>query len=530
MVIANADETLFEIGRETPVPARESSFSPGAIVTLDNWEAIRDSGISPRFVSDLNGSRRSREEFLEGARMLGLNTIRKPLHPQQLVIADALGAELEDGRPVNSTVGILVPRRSSKTTSIVCVMLGRCALREEYLVGFTLATTGAKARARFRADIVGPLERIWPNAETRPFAIRKAAGSEAIEWPSGSRFSVLTPSGESFRSDALDAVVIDESGEASPELGEDLLAGARATQDTRPDGQFIIAGTAPSYRAGNLLYDTLEEFKASAPRVGIVEYSAPEPVTIEDYADWPTMREITLKAHPGVGTLTTIDVMEERWRQYREKPQSYLKEYLSIPGMAGQANALFDYEAWMLHASPVAFPKPPANATLTISVHPDRLASVALAAWRDEKGKACFLVLKHAPGLDWLTDFASAAALKRSIPVVYDNRTGSEVLVVTERMSRLKPRPRLNPRSFRDVQTATSLLISEIETGNVRHWNQDPLNIAVKVAVKRSHRGSTLIGRALDTDDILAVECAALGLHAYDAQPRRQRLPSMTAA
>lgn len=530
----NSSNESFEKVVSTPVPATETSFypEPDAFVPLsvDTWEAHRDSGISPRFASSLDGSERSREEFLEGARMLGLNTKRKPLAPQQLVISDALGAELEDGRPACSTIGVLVPRRSSKTTSLVAVALGRCANpeRPEYLVGFTLATTGAKARARFRADIVGPLERLYPDPETRPFVIRKAAGSEAVEWPDGSRFSVLTPSGEAFRSDAFDLIIIDESGEASPELGEDLTAGARATQDTRPDGQYVVAGTAPAYRDGNLLFDVLKEGRAGARRTGIIEYSAPEPVTAEDYADWDIIRDITLQAHPGIGTLTTIDVMEERWHQYREKPQSYFREYLSIPGMAGQEGALFDYESWMLHAKPGAFPVVPQDAALAIAVHPDRLTSSIVAAWRDKSGRACLLQVKAAPGIDWVTDFAGALALKRKVPLVYDNK--GEVLVVAERLARLNPRPLRKPRGYKDVLTATALLLDEVEHGRIQHWNQNEFNDAVKCAVRRTHRGSTLIGRRLDSDNVTPVEAAALALHAYDSQPVKRPLPRMTAA
>ncbi|MGA1838458.1 hypothetical protein VD659_16185 [Herbiconiux sp. 11R-BC] len=423
---------------------------------------------------------------------------------------------------------MLIPRRSSKTTSIVAVMLGRCAMREEYLVGFTLATTGAKARTRFRQDIAAPLARLYPDPETRPFVIRLAAGSEGIYWPeTGSAFTVLTPSGDSFRSDALDAVVIDESGEASPELGEDLMAGARATQDTRPDGQMVIAGTAPAYRDGNLLFDTLKDGRAEVPRVGIVEYSAPEPVTAEDYADWEVMREMTLKAHPGIGTLTTLDTIEDRWRQYRERPQSYLREYLSIPGMVGQAGQLFDYEQWMLNAKPGAFPTPPANAALAVSVHPDRLSASAVVAWRQDS-KACVLVMKNAPGINWLTDYAGALATRKRVPIVHDNK--GEVLVIVERLKRLNPRPLLKPRGYKDVLTATALFMTEVETGNVRHWNQDELNAGIKATVRRSHRGSVLFGRALDADDITTVEAAALALHAYDAQPVKRPLPRMIAS
>ena len=78
----------------------------------DGWASIRDSHIDPLFVSELNDSDQTQKEFLAGAELLGLQDI----HPRQLMVASVIGAGQE-------TVVIEMPRRSSKSTSILCVLL-----------------------------------------------------------------------------------------------------------------------------------------------------------------------------------------------------------------------------------------------------------------------------------------------------------------------------------------------------------------------------------------------------------------------
>jgi hypothetical protein len=92
------------------------------------WLAWRESALVPQLVTDLLTTDETRAEFVEGARLLRLDANGKHIKPQQLVIADVLNF----GHKFND---ILVPRRGTKTTSIEAVLVGRCALREDYAVG-----------------------------------------------------------------------------------------------------------------------------------------------------------------------------------------------------------------------------------------------------------------------------------------------------------------------------------------------------------------------------------------------------------
>jgi hypothetical protein len=514
---------------EVPVFAGNQLYSPWAGATSlfiepGNWEAHRDSGIRPQFVSSLANSEAGRVEALEGFRLLRLNREKFELRPQQLVIADALGATKEDGTPAASFLSVLAPRRSSKTTSALAVALGRCSMRDEYRVAFTLATTRDLAAKRFKYDIAMVLERLYPNKAERPMQVRTGTGTESLVWANGSIFSVVTPNADGFRSEAFDMIIVDEAQAASVEATDDILAGALATMDTRPDSQFVILGTAGAFREGNLLWMGLEMGRQKLEDRGIVEYSVYDPdrmITAEELADWETVEPLALAAHPGL-TSGLTPVSKVRGNFPLMKPATFLREYLSIFGMGGNKGGLFDLEAWALAGiATKAAPRPPEAFSMALAVHPDQTCASLVAAWRS-RGKARVLVLENRPGVAWVADRAATLASRYSIPIVHDDK--GVVNVQVSKMERMRPRPRLQKTGFRDVLEGVALFMAELDNANLQHYNQPELNEGIKATIKRAASGSTAFGRREQMDDITTVEAAAMALQAYDSRVVRAPL------
>ena len=501
--MVSADES-FENGVATPAYADSRIFLLRGDGSEEEWENVRETGTQPQFLSDLDDTEELRQEFMVGAKMMGLNTKRKPLHSQQLLVADVLNANAR-------FTGVLLPRRSAKTTSIFAWVLGRCASREEYLIGYTVATTGKKARDRFNKDIVPVLERLFPDPATRPFKITRAAGQERVTFDNGSIFQILKPSGEDFRSDAYDVVIIDEAGEADPAMGADILEAALPTQDTRPEPMIVFAGTAADYRVGNLLWDELVEGRVDTEDHAIIEYGAGELITAEDLADWPIIEEIVLRVHPGIGTLTTLKAVKTNWE--RLKPAQFSAEYLGVFGLVGAVGNLLNQDAWTA-AGEETMPTLPDKFALVIAAHPDQLSAAIGAVWRDDDGKAMFALLEHRHGVDWLAGTAAEIAQKYGVPIIHDNR--GVVMVETEQLQRMRPRPQLLPQTTKNVTTAAGLLVKEVELGNIRHFNQPALTLAAQTVTKRKILGSWGLGRPSEGDDITPIECMALGLRVFD--------------
>lgn len=465
---------------------------------------------------------------MEGARLLGIIGRRKTLKPQQLAVVDAVNAG-------KRRMAVLMPRRSAKSTTIWAIALGRCATRQDYAVAYTQMTSGSDARRRFRVDVIQVLERLWPDEDQRPWRIFKASGLERIEFDNGSSIRILVPSAEAFRGDAYDLVVLDEAGEASLDMSEDILQGLLPTFDTRPGAQLIVAGTAAEFRAGNLLYESLQRARDGKAGAGLVEYASPDSTDLDELNTWEGAKALVMAAHPGLATeevpdnLTTLEIAQERWEELSHG--KFAREYLSIFGTVGTATSFLNTAQWDAHADTGALPDMPTDRAVGLAAvtHPDQSVSALVAAWRDDKGRACLLLVDHRAGTDWLPRRAKELASKLHTTVTHDDR--GPILVSVETMERMRPRPKLKPSGSRETSTAAALLAKEIDEGNIVHWNQDELNAAVRLVTKRGGITAAMwwFGRRDPGHDIIAAEGASLALRWVDENPKRKRYTGIVA-
>lgn len=486
------------------------------LTTDAGWNAYRATGLEPTQVTNLGNDRADRDAFLHGAELLRIHgdTARpgNRVQPQQLQVVDVHGA----GHKRNAC---LLPRRSSKSTSLIALALGRAARREEYRVGILTMTTGKAGRSRFRKDVVAPLERLYPDPETRPFKIVKTAGSEAIEFPNGGMVVWLSTM-EDLRGEAYDWVILDEAGEPEPEKVTDVLAAALPTMDTRPGGQITVAGTAGRYRRGNLLWDWLE-----GDGGGVLRYCMPDHLTDEDTDTWEKVEPLILAAHPGIGTLTTLESVRENYEtvKQRDRVEDFLREYGGIFGAAGSTAALMDPQRWKDSAAGYGedgqriVPIPPEGGfAVAWQVHPHGLYATVSGGWRVD-GVGHIAILEKRRGTDWLAQYVWDLTQRYDNVHVaadlYFGPSGKE----WEKLDRSEPRPRLNPAGMGDVATATSLIVDELENGRLVHYDQPSMNEAAANAVKRAIGVKGKWGMAArDDEDITALQAAALALRLAD--------------
>lgn len=509
-----------------------------AEATWLEWRARAIPGESTELVT----TDQTRAEFLEGARLLRLDRFVRAGDggtgptPIQLAIADMLNA----GHFLN---GILEPRRTTKTTSIQAVILGRCTFRDDYQVGWTLATTGAKASERFKKDIVAPVTRIYPDPKNRPFDVNVGKGTEHIYWPAtGSWLNVYAPGGDGFRSGGFDFGWVDEGGEAEPDLSEDLTVAVLPTMDTKPGAQFVVSGTAAKYRGGNLLWDTLTD-----PAAGVIKHAIPETVDPEELESWEPeedhprgrVRALVEQYHPGVGWTTPLASVERNFIKFpREK---FLAEYLGVFGSEGSNVGLIPPAQWERAARPGELPKPPKRFTMAMAIHPDGLWASLAVAWRhtDEAddlvstalalaGESVPVVERVAVGLLWhqqgVQGFATKAlqfARKYKVPIIYD-QLSQAAGVETEALSRATPRPVLQPATTTDVRRAATKILKLLDEDGLIHWRQPQLDNAAAIAVKRQigTAGGFGFGRPKGdyAADITEVEAVSLAVQFLDEQ------------
>ncbi|MFN3948018.1 hypothetical protein [Microbacterium sp.] len=479
-------------------------------------------------VTELVTSEETRREFLEGARLLRMDKRKRPdggfgPSPVQLVIADMLNA----GRKFNA---ILEPRRTTKTTAVQAVILGRCAFRDDYLVGWTMTKRdgGQKTGERFRKDIVSHLERLYPNPKSRPFIINKGKGTEAIEWRDrGTFFNAYAPGNEAFTSGAYDIAWVDEAQDATPEVGADLMTSIPPTMDGRYKPQMIGSGTAPEYRRGNLLWNLLTMEGAGVLHHGIPDDTDPEELEAwEPDEDHPVarVRELVELYHPGIGFTTPLSDVHDNWKAMQVTPGAFDAEYLGKIGEEGSNTALIPPKDWSDAARPQSELETlelPKLLSVAIAIHPDgRWASIA-AAWKGEGERRHVALLHHQDGVDGLRNKILLNYRKHNRRIVYDDRRSPEAIEIGPLLT-ANPPIQARYLGTRDVSRAAVLTLKLLREGNLVHYSQEPLDGAVEIAVKRKigDTGAFGLGRPDERyrpdDDITPIEAVSRALYALE--------------
>jgi hypothetical protein len=561
VVTATDERSSFEISVEPPLVG-STEFSHTTVTTL--WEKVRSAGISPEWCGPLDDTPELRAEFLAGARLMGFELVDlddleavealrssdpqlEPIQPQQLLVADALNAGTD-------VAAIEMPRRASKTTTILCWCLGRCVSRPRYKVTYSAqdgmsgvanldewARDGLdrinpptddglppwlrnapkrkpkaqqRAEALFGADVVPFDEPAAAEKSGRCFIVYRSVTKAGVYFDNGSAFYVVRPDAKAFRGKAADISWVDESQEIEPTEGAALLAGILPLQDTRPGSMTIVSGTAGELRAGPL-WEFLARLRAGDPTMGGLDFAAPEDTPWSVVEDEDAAIALLKRVHPGVGTLTTEEKMRKRWRTI-PKPE-WAREYLSLwPETFGERAVPAE---WWANTARAKRPERPRRVAFGVAIKPGGSVAAIVAAWRDGKGRAYLEVVEHRPGTAWLPK--RMQELSRSYPgstIAYDDigegrATAGEAL-------RLRPKPRIRVQTYSDTAAGCVQFLRDLERGTLVHFTgQIGLDSAVEQAAKRSMRNDDKVWLFTPMErggDITCLDAAVRALRNWD--------------
>lgn len=488
-----------------------------------------------------------RYQFLVGARLYGLELVlpeheeeflaanpgRFTLKPQQLQVVDTLAKELDD-------YVFEIPRRASKTTTIFCYLLGRCAVLPGHQVTFS-AQSGVKGGARLREwktrlDLINPVEEFNPYARRirrkpapqalalfgedpapapeepadRGFKILMGEVGKGIYFDNGSQFLVLKPEAGAYRGEAADESWIDEAQEVDVDDGAELLAGIVPLQDTKPGSCLILSGTAAEARVG-ILWDALKRLRDKDEDAGGMDFAVPEDTVWALVENEESAMNLVLSMHPGIGTLTTLEKMRKNWRKM-QKPQ-WAREYLSMwPVTYGERE--ITPELW--ESAGLARKKArPARVAFAFDIKPGGSSSAIAAAWRDARGVAYIEIIEHRQGTGYIPERTQYLTRKyRGSDMAYDD-IGEGRATVTA-MATLKPKPKTRVQSYRDIAVGCVQIVRDLRDGTVRHFNQAPLDVAVEGATKREVYGDKGVWLWGGTGDITPLVAATKALRNWD--------------
>lgn len=521
-------------GRPTPLPEAVANHP---LLDEANWIELRDRGRDPLDESELVTTYQSRAEFLVGVWMLNLTV--KPQYggllgslvkaPQMLREADVIAA----GRRRNA---VLMPRRSSKTTTLWCVLVGRCYMRPMHMAGYTMLTLAKKAEERFELDVRNPILRQW-RVKSRglngPVKINDGKGGKGLSFPNGSELAVLAPKGDDIRSGAYDTMVFDEGGEPEPEDWDDIVGAVIPSFDTREGSQLIYAGTGGKYRTGSHFWKTLHD-----PNAGRIRYGVPDDQNPGELDSWEAGAGALIEAlHPGLDGLTTLDIIRDNFPDLG--PERFAMEYLGHFGDEHGNSTLLSVKAWQTGRQDGPIPEGITTASIALAVHPyGHWASIvvawhvtgatdlAAAAWELDgatmtEPRVGIKLIHHQRGVDGIERELLRAARRLSTPIVYDHGNPQARAAVERLLARAVPKPKVTPYQLGDVKVAHAQLVRDLESGAVWHWPQAPLDKAATIAIAQG-MGQGFLIRPPKTDttaDVTPLEGGALALHALPDRP-----------
>lgn len=449
-----------------------------------------------------------------GVAYVGANLQSLPLTRQGEEIAAVMEAKKKDGTPLYREVVAIMARRSTKTTSIWNVIIGRCATRPNYKV-VTTAQDGIRARNRFR-EVQRALDRADFDGHNDPAnrlgKLRWANGDEAIEFDNGSRIWVVPPEAGAFRGEAADCILFDEVGEYSPAKSDDLRSGALPLMDTRPDGQVIFTGTPGTSRTG-LLWEKFQAALAPKSKLGIVGYFARDHETTFSYdsdGSYTLNTKLLKQCHPGIGTVTTLQTIVDRAESM--PPAQFEREYFCRFPFDNATSAIPE-SLWNKAASSQGLPARPDDIGLGFDVAPDSSSAALVAAWRDGDGKAHIEVLGADWGTQWLPGAINKAVKKYRTPVGYDSIGAN--MDIADRLERLRITGA--PMFIRHMEGAAARLMQNLTEGNLVHYRQTDLTKAALGAAWRNIGDSgRLFARKQSAADVTPLVAASVALWQYD--------------
>lgn len=355
-------------------------------------------------------------------------------------------------------VVVLVPRQAGKTVLLRAVTVDR-ALTTPGADLFTTAQLGKDATARWH-DMREAVQSDPVMASH--VRVRAAQGSESLTFPNAAAIRPFAPTAKAIHGWSPPFVGVDEGWSFDAAQGEALDAAIRGAMLTRTDQQLWVisaAGTAES----EWLLCLVERGRAAVD----------DPTSDVAYFEWSVPDDVDLSTdaaasfHPALGDLITL----EGWHAERAalSPGTFARNLGNR--WTRTAETVVDVDLFASLADPT-ITEPTGDVAIAYDVAFDRSEAAVVAAWRDEQGRACWRVLRSAPGTGWLVPAVAEAV--RSMPrlraVGADD--GGPTRGATDDLRAAECE--VQTTGARDFATATGDVLTAIETHD-EHGNPSPL-------------------------------------------------------
>lgn len=438
--------------------------------------------------------------------------------PEQRLGLDLIFALDRQSKSAAFEVGVVACRQNLKTGLFKQAALGWLFITEQRLVVWSAHEFNTALEAL--RDMVALLDSC-AYLSRRVKRVLYANGQESIELTTGQRliFKARTKSGG--RGLTGDKVVLDEAFALRP----DHMGALLPTLSARPDPQ-VVYGSSAGLVGSDVLRGVRDRGRrGSSPRLGYLEWGAPQVPCEEDPCDHEVgvegcaldRRDLWQMANPLLGRTREngTGLTEEYIESERQAmpPHEFARERLGWWDEPGTAEAFGPGKCELGETRE----RPTAKVgALALAASFDLTKGCMGAAAHD--GDVVYLKpLAHGPGTGWLVAEAKALQVKHRVDVVVDSRGPAASLIPHLQRERV----RLKIADTSDVLDACADLFNAVRNERVHHGGDPELDDAVAGAVKRPVGDRWAWGRKQSTSDISPLEAVTLAAWHAKSAPKR---------
>jgi phage terminase large subunit-like protein len=416
---------------------------------------------------------------------------------QRQVVEVATEYDPATGIPHYRELMVSTPRQSGKSTLILALLLDRCLAWGSPQACVWTGQDGTSIRKKWLQELVPQLER----SELAPMIrqVRRANGSEGVEWHTGSRIELLPSSETAGHGMVIDLAVLDEIFADTDNRREAALLPAMAT---RAEAQMLVCSTAGTgastvfnrkVRAGrNAVAEDLDNGLA------YFEWSAPDGWDPADEESWWTFM-------PALGHTITPAVIRQARQTLEEEPGEFVRAFGNRPMLDG--SDVFPDVIWQRCVSYSA--EPSGDLVIAVDVSPDRdTAAIAVAG-----GGVVELVDYRGGTPSWVVARAAELSDRYGAPVRFDGRGPAAGL---EGIGELK---RGQPMKSSEVLDACAAFFDAVADEHIEIRQDDALDAASRGCVKKSVGDMYCWSRKASRRDVTPLYAATLALFGPDSKP-----------
>jgi hypothetical protein len=437
-----------------------------------------------------------------------LNWLFMPWQDQVIDVAREI--DPATGELAHGIVVLTLQRQAGKTALSGSNVTHLCVTELDRLCWYT-----QQDRRHARDTLLkGLVPRIRRSPFKPPFSkIRESNGSESIEYPTGSSYSIFAPADDALHSTANRFVNIDEAWTFDQIRGDEMLQAILPTFAT-VDGQLWIISAAGNYKS--TWFRGLVEAGRLAAEAGATTGMAYFEWGIADDVD-PADLAAVAAAHPANGF--TLRPAALRTAAGLMNPEEFARAYGNRwTGIT--VDRIIPAILWSLAADAVTALPGRGRLALALEVDIDGAAAAILGGWRDEAGVGHVEVLDVREGVSWVPARAAELVAGWDPWAFWYDPKGPAVDIGDE--CRLKG-VELHPATIDDVAGAAPKFLRGLADHTVRYRPHPALDDAAAAVGKREVGDRWVFGRRAAGGRVAPIIAASLALWAYDHTPPPRR-------